>query len=126
MTTYAPPPPNPYISETAFSHRFQKVYTYPPPKGNEILAHCKSSQNPGTVPKPTMLAHIECPREIFLDAILDPGWMLRGIKIKIRWSTEITQTTSPHIVECAGVPLGESKYSAVHMIKFPSTIHWDH
>ena len=26
-----PPNPNPYISETAFSHRFQKVYTYPPP-----------------------------------------------------------------------------------------------
>ena len=24
-----PPPPNPYISETAFSRRFQKVYTYP-------------------------------------------------------------------------------------------------
>ena len=26
-----PPPPNPYISEMAFSCRFQKVYTYPPP-----------------------------------------------------------------------------------------------
>ena len=25
-----PPPPNLYISEMAFSHRFQKVYTYPP------------------------------------------------------------------------------------------------
>ena len=24
-------PPNPYISETAFSHRFRKAYTYPPP-----------------------------------------------------------------------------------------------
>jgi len=24
------PPPNPCISEMAFSHRFQKVYTYPP------------------------------------------------------------------------------------------------
>ena len=24
------PPPNPYISETAFSHRFQKAHTYAP------------------------------------------------------------------------------------------------
>ena len=30
MVTY--PPPHPYISETAFSHRFRKAYTYPPPK----------------------------------------------------------------------------------------------
>ena len=30
MVTY--PPPNPYISETAFSHRFRKAYTYPPPR----------------------------------------------------------------------------------------------
>ena len=29
VTTY--PPPNPYIAETAFSHRFQIAYTYPPP-----------------------------------------------------------------------------------------------
>ena len=29
VTTY--PPLNPYISETAFSHRLQKAYTYPPP-----------------------------------------------------------------------------------------------
>ena len=27
----ATPSPNPYISEMASSHRFQKVYTYPPP-----------------------------------------------------------------------------------------------
>ena len=32
MPTPPPPPPDPYISETAFSHRFQKVYT-PPPTG---------------------------------------------------------------------------------------------
>ena len=36
MVTY--PPPNPYISETAFSHRFRKAYTYPP-LWNEILVH---------------------------------------------------------------------------------------
>ena len=35
VTTY--PPPNPYISETAFSRRFQKA-TYPP-LWNEILVH---------------------------------------------------------------------------------------
>ena len=29
-TTY-PPPPNPYISEMAFSDRFRRVYTYHPP-----------------------------------------------------------------------------------------------
>ena len=27
---WSPIPPNPYISETAFSQRFQKVYAYPP------------------------------------------------------------------------------------------------
>ena len=32
---HLPPPPNPYISETAFSHRFQKAYTYPPPPPTE-------------------------------------------------------------------------------------------
>ena len=29
---------HPYISEMAFSHRFQKVYTYPPPKGRKFGA----------------------------------------------------------------------------------------
>ena len=39
-----PPPPNPYISETAFSHRFQKVYPHPPPpQRDEILAHWTKS-----------------------------------------------------------------------------------
>ena len=38
VTTY--PPPNLYISETAFSHRFQKAYTYPPPPlRNDFLVH---------------------------------------------------------------------------------------
>ena len=61
-----PPPLDPYISETAFSHRFQKVYTSPPPpQRDEVLAHStKSSQNAGKVPKPTVLAHTECPQEI--------------------------------------------------------------
>ena len=31
------PSPNPYISEMAFSCRFQKVYTYPPPKVTTCL-----------------------------------------------------------------------------------------
>ena len=58
VTSY-PPPPNPYISEMAFSHRFQKVYTYP-----EILAQqTKSLENSQNVPKPTVLTRSECPRE---------------------------------------------------------------
>ena len=40
MVTY--PPPNPYMSEMAFSHRFQKAYTYPP-QGNDILVHWTKS-----------------------------------------------------------------------------------
>ena len=56
----AHPPPNPYIPETAFSHRFQKVYTYPAngtkfwrirPKVQKPQEKC---QNP----------HSECPREM--------------------------------------------------------------
>ena len=37
MVTY-PPPPNPYISETAVSYRFRIAYTYPP-QGDDILVH---------------------------------------------------------------------------------------
>ena len=56
--------PNPNIPETAFSHRFQKVFTYPP-QGNNILAHGKkSSKTAGKLLKPTELVHNECPREI--------------------------------------------------------------
>ena len=62
---HLPPPPTPYISEMAFSHRFQKVYVYPP-QGNDISAHqTKSSKTPGKRPKPTELAHNEFPREIW-------------------------------------------------------------
>ena len=45
---HLPPPPNPYISETAFSHRFQKVYTAPPPppKNESLAQQTKSSENP--------------------------------------------------------------------------------
>ena len=38
VATYPPPPPNPCISGTAFSHRFQKAYTYSPLR-NENLVH---------------------------------------------------------------------------------------
>ena len=34
-----PPSPNPYISEMAFSCRFQKVYTYPPPPPGKRSGH---------------------------------------------------------------------------------------
>ena len=46
---HLPPPPNPYISETAFSHRFQKVYTTPPPAGRNFGAFgpkVQKCQNP--------------------------------------------------------------------------------
>ena len=61
-----PPPSDPYISEAAFSHRFQKyTHTPPPLKQDEILVYwTKSSHNPGKVAKLTVLAHTECPREI--------------------------------------------------------------
>ena len=60
VNTY-PPPPNPY---TAFSHRFQRAYTYPPHTRNEVLAHrTKSQKTPGKTPKPTELAHCECLQE---------------------------------------------------------------
>ena len=55
------PPPNPYISETAFSHRFQKVYTYPPPTERNFGALDQSSEKTRKVPKPTLLAHNKCP-----------------------------------------------------------------
>ena len=65
------PPPTPYISETAFSHRFQKVYTSPPPpNGTKFWRIGPKFQNPpGKVPKPTALAQTKCPREISEDGL---------------------------------------------------------
>ena len=37
-----PPSPNPYISEMAFSCRFQKVYTYPPPPQVTTCLHMEA------------------------------------------------------------------------------------
>ena len=59
-----PSPPNPNISEMAFSCRFQKVYTYPPPGDDMFARGSKSCRNYRKVPKPTKLAGSECPREI--------------------------------------------------------------
>ena len=57
-----PPPPTHIFLKRPFLTDFKK-YT-PPPQRDEILAHwTKSSQNPGKVPKPTVLAHNKCPRE---------------------------------------------------------------
>ena len=62
---WSPAPPNPYISETAFSHRFQKVYTPPPPPRERYFGASEGKfKNSGKMPKPTELAHNECPREI--------------------------------------------------------------
>ena len=64
-----PSPPNPYISEMAFSCRFQKVYTYPPPGDDMFARGSKSCRNYRKVPKPTKLAGSECPREIWCKRI---------------------------------------------------------
>ena len=71
-----PTPPNPYISESAFSHKFQKVYAYPPPpQGYDNLAHrTESLENLGTLPKPTKLAYYELP----LRDIHSPPWQKCG------------------------------------------------
>ena len=43
-----PPPPNPYISEMTFSHRFQKVYIYPPPPREQYFgASDRKFRKPG-------------------------------------------------------------------------------
>ena len=65
LKNVTPPPPNPHISEMAFSCRFQKVYTYPP-LGDDMFAHgSKTCRKCRQVPKPTKLAYSECPREIY-------------------------------------------------------------
>ena len=69
-----PSPPNPYISETAFSCTFQKVYTYPPP-GDDMFAHrSESCRKCRKVPKPRKLAGSECPREILKTVFLRYCW----------------------------------------------------
>ena len=69
-------PPHPYISETAFSHRFQKVYTYPPPpKGRNFGALDQKFTKPRK--SATVLAHTKCPREIcFSICLSSPPFVL--------------------------------------------------
>ena len=60
---------DPLLTDTFLKRSFLtdfKRYTQPPPpQRDKILAHwTKSLQNPGKVPKPTVLAHYECPGEI--------------------------------------------------------------
>ena len=87
VTTY--PPPNPYISEAAFSCRFQKVHTYPPPpQRNDILAHrTENSENLRKVPKPTELAHYDQPPR-------DMHWTCTELVAKA--SGNIDKETNPH------------------------------
>ena len=58
------PPPNPCISEMAFSHRFQKVYTYPPLRNEILVLWTKNGENPENTRICCALAYSECPREI--------------------------------------------------------------
>ena len=65
VNTY-PPPANPYISETAFWHRFQKAYTPPSPRGNDILVHwTKRWEEPANMRIYSVLAPSRCPTEIY-------------------------------------------------------------
>ena len=57
------PPPNPCISEMAFSHRFQKVYTYPPLRNKILVLWTKNGENPENTRICSALAYSECPRE---------------------------------------------------------------
>ena len=58
------PPPNPCISEMAFSHRFQKVYTYPPLRNEILVLWTKNGEKPENTRICSALAYSECPREI--------------------------------------------------------------
>ena len=60
------PPPNPCISEMAFSHRFQKVYTYPPLRNEILVLWTKNGENPENTRICSALAYSECPREIYI------------------------------------------------------------
>ena len=63
VTIYPRPPTLPFLKRP-FLTDFKK-HTIPPPNGTKFWRiGPKSSQNPGKVPKPTVLAHDECPREI--------------------------------------------------------------
>ena len=56
-----PPPPTHTFLQRPFLTDFEK-YTHTPPNGTKFWRHwTKSSPNPGEVPKPTVLAHNECP-----------------------------------------------------------------
>ena len=54
----------PYISETAFSHRFQKVYTYPPPYATKFWCIGRKIEKTEKVRICSVLAPNGCPREI--------------------------------------------------------------
>ena len=58
------PPPNPCISEMAFSHRFQKVHTYAPLRNEILVLWTKNGENPENTRICSALAYYECPREI--------------------------------------------------------------
>ena len=68
LKNHNPSPPNPYISEMAFSCRFQKVYTYPPPqvttclhaeaKVAETTEKCQNPQSWQVLNVPERYAHV--------------------------------------------------------------------
>ena len=72
------PPPNPCISEMAFSHRFQKVYTYPPLRNEILVLWTKNGENPENTRICSALACYECPREIWIPREI---WRVLSLRI---------------------------------------------
>ena len=64
VTIYPPPPTHTFLKRPFLTDFKKYTHTPPPPQRDEILAHwTKSSENPGKMPKPTVLAHTDYPRE---------------------------------------------------------------
>ena len=60
------PPANPCISELPSTHRFQKIYTYPPLRNEILVLWTKNGENPENTRICSALAYSECPREIYI------------------------------------------------------------
>ena len=85
-----PPPPDPYISETAFSHRFQKVYTYPAngtkfwhigPKVHKTQEKCQNPPRWRTTNVPErylVLAKLGLPSWVYPVEVLHPSLGPKG------------------------------------------------
>ena len=87
------PPPNPCISEMAFSHRFQKVHTYAPLRNEILVLWTKNGENPENTRICSALAYYECPREIYGHPSAVPGGRARACPSKC---TKVQHRASCH------------------------------